>query len=330
MKIKIITRFSVDRKGIYMNILKIRELGEGNSQTYLLVKDITGKTARNGKPYVLVTMTDGKDSISANMWDMSAPEFPVSAGEVVFVTLRVAPYNGKTSYTIERARALNISDPVSPADFVKGAPVAPDELFDRCMEIVSRYMSDEELIKLTRTVFAENRIALLRASAAKSVHHNGVGELLWHVYRMALVAPRIADVYKLNRDLLVAGALLHDIGKLRELTTDSMGITSYTLDGNLFGHLMLGAEMIEEYGRQCEISPDKIRALKHIIASHHGSLEFGAISQPAIPEAYAVYILDTLDSRLYIYSNELDKLEEGAVSDRIHFLDGASVWKSGL
>ena len=313
-----------------MNILKIRELGEGNSQIYLLVKDITGKTARNGKPYVLVTMTDGKDSIQANMWDMSAPEFPVSAGEAVFVTLRVAPYNGKTSYTIERARALNISDPVSPADFVKSAPVASEELFDRCMEIVSRYMTDEELIRLVRTVFADNRIALLHASAAKSVHHNGVGELLWHVYRMALTAPRIADVYKLNKDLLVAGALLHDIGKLKELTTDAMGITSYTVDGNLFGHLMMGAEMVEEYGKLCSTSPEKLRALKHIIVSHHGSLEFGAIAQPAIPEAYAVYILDTLDSRLYIYNNEIEKLEKGQISDRVHFLDGASVWNCDI
>lgn len=313
-----------------MTALKIRELGEGNSQTYLLVKDITGKTARNGKPYVLVTLTDGKDTIQANMWDMSAPEFPAPAGEVVFVTLRVAPYNGKTSYTIERARATNASDPVSSADFVKSAPVAAEELFDRCMEIVNRYMTDEELIKLVRTVFADNRIKLLHSSAAKSVHHSGVGELLWHVYRMALNAPRIADVYKLNKDVLIAGTLLHDIGKLRELTTDSMGITSYTLDGNLFGHLLMGAEMIEEYGRLCETSPEKIRIIKHIVASHHGSLEFGAIAQPTLPEAYAVYILDTLDSRLYIYGNEQEKLSPGEISDRVHFLDGASVWRPNI
>jgi len=310
-----------------MNILKIKELGEGNSQTYLLVKDISGKTARNGKPYLVVTMTDGKDTIQANMWDMSAPEFPVSAGEVVFVTLRVAPYNGKTSYTIERARSTNSSDNVLPTDFVRSAPVAPDQLFDRCMEIVNRYMTDTELMTLVRTVFADNRVALLRASAAKSVHHSGVGELLWHVYRMALTAPRIADVYKLNKDLLIAGALLHDIGKLKELSTDQMGITTYTVDGNLFGHLLMGAEMVEEYGRECGTSPDKLRALKHIIVSHHGSQEFGAVTQPAIPEAYAVYILDTLDSRLYIYNSELEKLDEGAISDRVHFLDGASVWK---
>ena len=85
--------------------------------------------------------------------------------------------------------------------------------------------------------------------------------------------------------------------------------------------------MVEEYGRECGTSPDKLRALKHIIVSHHGSQEFGAVTQPAIPEAYAVYILDTLDSRLYIYNSELEKLDEGAISDRVHFLDGASVWK---
>ncbi len=310
-----------------INTLKIRELGEGNSQTYLLVKDISGRNARTGKPYVVLSLSDGKDTIQANMWDITASEFPVPAGEVAYMTLRAATYNGKLTYTVERARALNASDGVKATDFVKKAPISPDELFDRCMEIVNRYMSDEELIKLVRTVFADNRVQLLKSSAAKSVHHSGMGELLWHVYRMALTAPRIADVYKLNRDYLVAGALLHDIGKLRELSTDSMGLTSYTLEGNLFGHLMLGAQMIEDYGKQCGTAPEKIMTLKHIIVSHHGMLEYGAISQPAIPEAFAVYMLDTLDSRLYIYESEIDKLAPGEISERVHFLDGASVWK---
>ena len=308
------------------NILKISEMGEGNSQTYLLIKDISGRNARTGKPYVSLSLTDGKDTIQANMWDIGVSEFPAAVGDVIYVTMRVATFNGKLTYTVERARALNMSDTVKATDFVKKSPVSAEELFDRCMEIVNRYMTDEELIKLVRTVFADNRVQLLGASAAKAVHHSGVGELLWHVYRMALTAPRIADVYKLNRDYVVAGALLHDIGKLRELSTNNMGITAYTLDGNLFGHLMMGGEMIDEYGKMCGTNPQKIKVLKHIVISHHGFPEFGAIAQPAIPEAYAVYMLDTLDSRLYIYESEIEKLAPGEVSERVHFLDGASVW----
>ena len=310
-----------------MEPLKIKEMGEGNSQIYLLVKEIAQKTAKNGKPYITLSLTDGKDAIYANMWDTAPAMFPGKVGDVVFFTIRTSPYNGKTSYTVENARALNYSDPVRKSDFIKSAPMPSEEIFAKCLELMERYIADSEIKTLCRTVFEENREALLQSAAAKSVHHSGIGELLWHLYRMALTAPRIADVYKINKDLVVAGALLHDIGKLREMSTDPMGITTYTVDGNLFGHLLMGAEMLEEYAKRCKIAPDKVRALKHIIVSHHGCLEYGAIAQPATPEAYAVYILDTLDSRLYIYGSELDKLQPGEVSDRVHFLDGAPVWK---
>lgn len=313
-----------------MEILKISDLTEGNSAIYLLVKEITQKTARTGKPYITLSLTDGRDTIIANMWDTSPAQFPVQVGGIAFLTVRCAPYNGKTSYTVESARALNFSDPVKLSDFVKSAPVPAQEIFDKCVEIMNRYIADDEIRTLCMTVFESNKPALLHSAAAKSVHHNGVGELLWHVYRMALTAPRIADVYKINKDLVVAGALLHDIGKLRELNTDPMGVTAYTVDGNLFGHLMMGAEMIDTYGRELGTSENKLRALKHIIVSHHGTHEFGAIQLPATPEAYAVYILDTLDSRMYIYGAEIEKLSPGEMSDKIYFLDGLSVWNSGL
>jgi len=313
-----------------MEILKIKDLTEGNSTIYLLVKEISQKIARTGRSYLTVMLTDGKDSIAANMWDITAERFPATVGEVVFITLRAAPYNGKMSYTIESARGLVYSDPVQKADFIKSAPMPAEELFDKCLELISRYVADADFKKIGETVFKENREALLHSAAAKSVHHSGVGELLWHVYRMALTAPRVADVYKLNKDLLVTGALLHDIGKLRELDTDEMGITNYTVDGNLFGHLLIGAEMIEEYGRRCGTPENKIRALKHIIVSHHGTREFGAIQLPATPEAYAVYMLDTLDSRMYIYSSELEKIKPGDMSEKVFFLDGTSIWNSGL
>lgn len=304
-------------------------MGDGNSQIYLLVKEVNQRSAKNGKPFLSIALTDGRDSIIANMFDTTAAQFPGRPGEVVFLTVRVSPYNGKTSYTVESARSLNYSDPVKTSDFVKSAPMEPGEIYSRCLDLLERYVADEEIKTLCKRIFEDNREALIHSAAAKTVHHSGVGELLWHVYRMALVAPRIADVYRINKDLTVAGALLHDIGKLREMVTDAMGVTSYTIDGNLFGHLMMGAEMIAEYGKECGTSPEKIRALRHIIASHHGKLEQSAIVLPATPEAFAVYMLDTLDSRLYIYDAELEKIEPGQMSERIHFLETA-VWKPDL
>jgi len=313
-----------------MELLKISDLAEGNSTIYLLVKEISQKTARNGKPYTSLTLTDGKEVIQANMFDTASLRFPAGVGDVALFVIRCAPYNGKLSYTVESARALNYSDPVKLSDFIKSAPMPAEEIYSRCIELIGKYVTDSGVRELCTAIFEDNKEKLLHAAAAKSVHHSGVGELLWHVYRMALTAPRIADVYKINKDLVVAGALLHDIGKLRELDTDPMGVTSYTVDGNLFGHLLMGAGMIDEYGKKLGTDENVIRALKHIIVSHHGTREFGAIQLPATPEAYAVYMLDNLDSRMYIYSAELEKLSPGELSEKVFFLDGVSIWNSGL
>lgn len=311
-------------------MIKIKNLSEGTNHIYLLVKEVNDRTSKNGKTFVTFNFTDGSDTINANMWDRTAAKLPVKPGSVAALTLFGAPYNGRISYTVTDIREVNESDGVNISSFIKTSPVDPVKLFARCMEYIEREIEDSELSLLCKTIYEDNREQLLHSSAAKAVHHYAIGELLWHVTRMAATAIQVSAIYSLNKSAVVAGVLLHDIGKLKELDTDPVGNTTYTEEGSLFGHLMLGAEMVQSYGERLGISNEKIRMMRHIIVSHHGTREFGAIALPATAEAYAVHAIDLLDSRVYIYNAEAEKLAPGALSDRIGILDGVNVWKPDI
>ncbi len=309
-----------------MRINKISELSGGRFELFLLIKEIQTKTARNGSNYLVFSFTDGKDVISANMWDTAATSLDVGEKEIAYVSLEGKPYNGKMSYTVEKIRPSYPSDGVSLTDFIPTSQIPPETLYEFCMSKIDK-MADVELAALVKDIYSANRERLLWQSAAKSVHHNKVGELLWHIARMAKMAGATADTYSfLDRDMLLAGVLLHDIGKLDELSTDEMGITDYTKDGFLFGHALLGIELVKKHAEKMGTSEEKVRCLTHIIASHHGIREYGAITIPATAEAYAVHCIDLIDARMYIFEEMLGKVEVSKFSDPIHILEGTRIY----
>lgn len=310
-----------------MRVNKISELGGGSFELFLLIKEIQTKTARNGTHYLVFTFADGKETLSANMWDTLEETLEVKAKELAYVSLEGKPYNGKMSYTVEKIRPCYPSDGVSITDFIPTSQIPPETLFEFCISKADK-MEDTELSALVKDIYLSKKERLLWQSAAKSVHHNKVGELLWHTARMAKLAGATADTYSfLNRDLLLAGVLLHDIGKLEEMHTDEMGITEYTRDGFLFGHALLGIELVKKHAEKLETSEEKVRCLTHIIASHHGVREYGAIAMPATAEAYAVHCIDLIDARMYVFEETLGKLECASFSDPIYTLDGTRIYR---
>ena len=139
---------------------------------------------------------------------------------------------------------------------------------------------------------------------------------------MVRSAVMLSRVYPVDRELLLAGTALHDIGKLSELETDNLGVADYSVDGNLFGHSLIGCEMVTKAASKNIYDEEKVRLLKHMIASHHGTLEFGAITKPSIPEAMLLHEIDMIDAQMYQYEQTLEKLEPGEMSDRIFGLGG--------
>ena len=169
-------------------------------------------------------------------------------------------------------------------------------------------------------ILEDNKEHYMSSSAAISIHHNIKGGLLYHSYRMVKAADALCKVYSiLDRELLICGAALHDIGKIWEFNTSAAGSAETAKPGVLFGHLYMGAALIKDYTKGMDYSKEKVQMLIHLILSHHGTQEFGAVACPATPEAFALHNIDELDARIYMCEDHFEKLAPGEFTEKKPF-----------
>lgn len=313
---------------IYKSVTEIPTGQQGN--IYLLCKEITERTSTKGK-YLQFTLYDGKNEVKAFQWDTSLETTMAKAGEVLAVILAVSTYKDNLSYTVKQCRQTVPNDNINLKDFIPSAPIDPGPVFAEIMSELDK-MKNQQVAALVRAIYTKNEEQICKWSAAKSAHHNVIGGLLYHSYRMMKQAIVTAEVYPLlNKDILVAGCLLHDIGKLNELEVNDMGITSYTVDGNLLGHMLIGCDIVKEYGDKLGTDLEIIRVLRHIIASHHGKPEYGTIAIPATPEAVIIHELDMIDSRMYMLEEAEENIEPGCLAtERNYFLDNVTLYRPNI
>ena len=305
---------------------------------------------KRGNPYSRLELCDGDVKVDAKSWD-SPEKFEtqgICVGAVISGTVACQDYRGDKSFFLQEY-ALG-ADGVTVEDFVLHAPVDPQQMYQSILKNVAGtvlsdadrrlmqngQLSEDELKEKIRGTLAElvfiiyenNKDRLLYWSAAKDMHHSMLGGLLYHTYRMVQAAFQLAKVYtNLDAEVLLAAAALHDIGKLEEMETDQMGIATFTADGNLFGHLLLGVQMVEEEAAEGSYDPEKLRCLEHCIATHHGNREWGAIALPATKEAEALFVIDYLDRRMERYEEQTKILDPGRISDMKDFMYGAYLYK---
>ena len=312
------------------------EIGNTYSLTVLLTA-ITQKKARNGNPYVELFLSDGDSTIIARMFDTTAESLSycgVKEGIIVDILLKVDTYNDSKSYT------CNVISPTSSTvdinSFVPTAPIHLEDAFDYLLEMVRDSQPSEKspyyesLAVLTEELLEENKEVFMHVAAGKSIHHNVVGGLLYHTVMMVAEATGTCAVYNtLDRELLICGAALHDIGKVKEMTTSALGHTEYTPVGRALGHALLGIMMIQEKFDEnvLRFDPGRVELLEHMLASHHGSLDFGAIVTPAIPEAAVLHGIDIMDSRVYIFNAAYRDMKSGDLSSNIYALENSTVFK---
>jgi 3'-5' exoribonuclease len=185
-----------------------------------------------------------------------------------------------------------------PASFLPRTAHNVEEMFGE-LTAMAAAIRQPHLKALLEAVLGDPEIAarFRRAPAAKSMHHACVGGLLEHVLSLARLCQGLAEHYPVNRDLLLAGAVLHDVGKIYELSYD--GAFQYTTPGKLIGHIALGLELVREKIRALPDFPAELKMLiEHMILSHHGHLEFGSPVEPSFPEAVLLHYLDDLDSKM--------------------------------
>ena len=279
----------------------IQELAPGDTfDGVLLVNEASLATTKTGKYYVRAMLGDRTGSLKANRWDAdqgTLADFPLNG----YVRIRgvVESYRGQVQLKIEKARAAREGE-VEPADF---EVVSEEDVGEMVKELkrLARSVKDGHLSALLKSFFLDDRKFLdrfSRAPGASSYHHACIGGLLDHTLWVAKEADAVAGKNdRLWRDLLVTGALLHDIGKMDELSTDP-GF-SYTDAGYFIGHIVLGTIEVEKRIGQIEGFPADLRLeILHLMLAHHGQKEYGSPVMPATPEAIALHHIDNLDAKV--------------------------------
>jgi 3'-5' exoribonuclease len=279
---------------------KIAELSEGASfEGFYAVKDANLMTTSQGKPYIRLVLSDASGSIQGNLWDASRDLFQSFAvGSVVKIRAGVEAYRGSPQLKLSALRLAHESE-YDASSFV-ATTTADVEALKKELENIIQSLRDGDYQALLHSFFDEAEVLekFARAPAAKENHHAYIGGLLEHT--MSIV--RIADAFcqtatvPLNRDLLLVGAVLHDIGKIEEL--EATTAIDYTDVGKLIGHLVIGAMMVSRRADMIEDFPvEKKYLVMHMILSHHGKREYGSPVLPAIPEALALNHIDNLDAK---------------------------------
>lgn len=293
-----------------MENAKLAELREGmDVEGFYAVQEANLLTTAQGKTYIRMTLSDASGALTANMWDATPEIFSsFAAGGVVKVRAAVESYRGALQLKVGAIRPAHESEYDS-SSFVPSTPADVAQLTEQLFAAVNS-VADPDYAALLHAFFDDAELVdkFRRAPAAMKNHHAYLGGLLEHT--MSLV--RIADAFcaavatPLNRDLLLAGTLLHDIGKIDELS--AAATIEYTDSGRLIGHLAIGALMTAERAAALPDFPEeKKNLLIHMILSHHGKREYGSPVLPAIPEALALHHIDNLDAKTVAARRTIDE-----------------------
>ena len=205
---------------------------------------IEERETKSKKPFCTFHLLDGDIAITANLWNTEKKDiYKVQEKSVISVQLYKKLYNGVETYEVKEYQAA--PDDAKLEDYLLTAPIPSQDMMDEIKSILSKEISETELYPLVMGILDENADKLLYWAAAKTIHHNCYGGLLYHMLRMLKTAVILSRVYRFDKELLYSAVILHDIGKLQELDTDATGVAEYTVDGNLFGHTLLAIEMID-------------------------------------------------------------------------------------
>lgn len=269
-------------------------------------KDIRQK--KTGEPYLSLILGDRTGDIEAKMWDNAADVMDTfERDDYLRVRGLLQVHQNRLQLTIHRLQRQS-EDLIDVTDFFAASTRVPDEMLAELRNIIAA-IGNEHLRGLLTAIFSDEGIAqkFKLAPAAKSVHHAYLGGLIEHVLSMAAMARLAASHYKsVDVDLLLTGVLLHDVGKIEELTWDrSLG---YSSEGQLLGHIAIGVRILAEKLQAFPAFPPRLRTLvEHMILSHHGELEFGSPRTPQFPEALLLHQLDSLDSKMECMRALVDK-----------------------
>ncbi|MCP1564906.1 3'-5' exoribonuclease YhaM [Bacillus velezensis] len=305
--------------------IMLHEVGEQVDQ-YFLIKSSTKGIASNGKPFLTLMLQDQSGDIEAKLWDAKpTDETTYAAQTIVKVIGDVHHYRGRNQLKLRNIRPAGENENVSIDDFLETAPIPKDEM----METVTQYifeMKNPNIQRITRHLVKKYAAEFMDYPAAAKNHHEFVSGLAYHVVSMLNLAKAIADLYpSLDRDLLYAGVILHDLGKVKELSGPVS--TTYTVEGNLLGHISIMVTELSKAAEELQIDAEEVLILKHLILSHHGKAEWGSPKPPMVKEAEILHYIDNLDAKMIMMDRALERVKPGEYTERVFALENRSFYK---
>lgn len=291
-----------------------------NFDGYFLVLSKQQRMTKSNKPYLNLILADKTGQMEARVWEPGDPRIAreFERGDVVKVRGCVTRFDDRCQIKVDHLRKAHESE-AAQEDMLPATIFDVNELWGRLQATVES-IANPDLKRLLEALLGEPEIARAyrEAPAARQLHHAWLGGLLEHVVSLLGLAEKVAAHYTmLDRDLLLTGVILHDIGKIRELTW-STGF-DYSVEGVLLGHIQMGVDLVEKTIAGLPNFPERLRTLVlHLILSHHGKLEFGSPKLPMIPEALTLNFVDDFDAKMTAVMSEFEKsAREGRGADEL-------------
>ncbi|CAM3211794.1 3'-5' exoribonuclease YhaM family protein [Vagococcus fessus] len=311
---------------------KLRELAlDETFEIFVYVKQADVRVAKNGKKFIAFTFQDTSGSIDGKFWGASEEEISrFVAGSVVSLSGKREVYQGNAQIKILQLRLAVEGEPNDPTLYMEKSPVKQEEMVEEITETIFE-ITNATWNRIVRHLLTEYQTEFYEFPAAKRNHHAFAGGLAYHTVSMLRIAKALCKEYpELNASLLYSGVILHDLGKVIELSGPVS--TEYTLAGNLIGHIVLVDEEISKACVQLKIDErsEDVILLKHMILSHHGLLEYGSPVRPRIIEAEVLHQIDNMDASIQMMLGSVKQVGPGEFTERIFGMDNRSFYRPNV
>lgn len=306
---------------------QINELQDGEKIAIkLLVSQVNKGVTNKGAPYLSFVLQDKTGVIDAKYWNVNEAQLDMyKPGMICLFNADVLSHNRQLQIRVQSVEILDRKNE-DLVDYVRSSNIPKAKLQEDIYAVIDG-MKNETYKTITKTMLAECEKDFFTYPAASRIHHDFVGGLATHVLGMVNVGKALCNLYPmLDEDLLMSGIILHDVGKLTELSGPV--ITEYTLEGKLLGHISIMQAKVSECAEKLGIHNEEVTLLRHMILSHHGEYEYGSPVLPLIPEAEMLHYIDNIDARMNIMDKAFAQTEAGEFTPKLFALENRMFYKA--
>jgi 3'-5' exoribonuclease len=307
----------------------VKEFSEGDKvDEFFMLKNSDTKTDKNGNNYLDMIVGDKSGEIICRKFRATEEEIDsCKIGEIYRIIGIIKEYNGSLNFNANSIELVSKEVEIDIGDYVSAAPIKAEEMLKEIKVYINK-INNKEIRKIVIEILGNYKDKLMYYPAAKSNHHSFKSGLLYHLLRMLRSAEAMGSVYtNINMDLLYSGILLHDICKIEEMESNTLGIVEdYTMEGKLLGHIIMGIKIIEKTAERLNVDKEISIMLEHMILSHHYQPEYGSPKKPMFLEAELLHYLDIIDARVYDFGNAVEGVKPGSFSERVYVLENRNIY----